>query len=156
MKINGKFEFLLRYDISEYRYNRWRQTNNPIFEKETEGIKEVAGYEEVHLDYNKTDNKFGGLAVATIEWSGCICSFLVGDLGSKNWYYTVGQYDPYCDPYWNNNIPVDNNNPEATCVWLYIRVDSTFLRVYASLCLLKKKKLLVDCPAFFVVSLCKI
>ena len=150
MKYNEKFEFLLKYDINENKYNRWRQSNNPILEKEQENIDEVEGFDYVHLDYNNT--KFGGLAVKVFETQyNCINCLLAGCLGYSDWYYGIGQYDP-CDPGWDNSIPgqvVDNNIKN---VWLYIRVASTFLRIYASECLKKNNKFTVDLFVFITIS----
>ena len=155
MKINDKFEFLLQYDISATRYNHWRQSNNPIYEYEQENKKEVTNFTPIHLDYNNSDHKFGGLAVTNIKAivpTGEICynSFLVGDLGDAGWFYAIGQYDP-CVNSWDNNIPADTDNKEVTSVWLYIRVVSTFLRVYASNCLHKKNKSVVECFIFLIL-----
>ena len=39
MKISEKFEFLLKYDTNENKYNWWKQSNNPIGQIREEILK---------------------------------------------------------------------------------------------------------------------
>ena len=87
-KIQGKYEFLLFYP-SLSGYNRWRQSNFPLYESDFDGKTCAAGYRGIHIDW--TSNEWCGL-VRSIKNSvyGCIPSLLDGTVGSQNWYYTIG------------------------------------------------------------------
>ena len=83
-KFKGKFEYLLEYPELEGT-NRWRQTNNPLFENENNSTY-VEGYESVNISF--TSNGWSGLAKST-----SINTLLDGSRLHNQWYYAIGAYN---------------------------------------------------------------
>lgn len=55
---DGKFEFLLEYPIEHpNKYNRWKQTDNPVNVQEVIGTMQAGGYTPIHIDF--TTNGWG-------------------------------------------------------------------------------------------------
>ena len=132
MKINNKFEFLLQYGSSKLKYNRWKQTKNPL-EQTEEGVTEADGFESIHLDYNEKVN-FHGLAKTTIPISdenvnNYIPSLINGIFNHRYWNYAIGQYKSY-EPCCIDYIPGETGE---SSVDLWIRVLPSFYKIYQSL-----------------------
>ena len=75
-KIRGKYEFLLLYPtLSTTQYNRWRQTNFPLYEKDFDGKTCAEGYRGIHIDWSF--NRWCGLVRSISHPSyGCIPSLI--------------------------------------------------------------------------------
>lgn len=119
---DSKFEFLLEYptDIPR-KYNRWKQTDNPIEVSEQIGDTnyKTNGYESIHIDWE--DQYWGGLLLSS---SGK--SLLDGSIGHGNWHYAIG-----CKATWIMNIdsapaiPGPNGTePIYNDIHLYVRIDN--------------------------------
>lgn len=99
-----KYEFLLEYP-SLGKYNRWRQTSNPLLADQS-----VTGYSAV--DISMTQNNWGGLALSSTKGTSCIID---GSPGATTWYYAIGQQAAY-----QGGIPA--NEPSVQEVYLWIRI----------------------------------
>lgn len=99
-----KYEFLLEYP-SLGKYNRWRQTSNPLLADQS-----VSGYSAV--DISMTQNNWGGLALSSTKGTSCIID---GSPGATTWYYAIGQQQAY-----QGGIPA--NDPSVQEVYLWIRI----------------------------------
>ena len=77
-----KYEFLLDYP-QKNGYNRWKQTNFPLNEKDNTTKSTAEGYEPIHISF--TEQYWGGLLK-----SGDSCALIEGSIGSTNWWYTIG------------------------------------------------------------------
>lgn len=95
---NTNYEFLLTYscvsgkfDITNKKYQRWKQTNNPTKETCTEGdgSAKAVGYESVTEGLG-TGNFWGGLTLSSP--SAVTSCYLNGSVGHGNWFYAVGAY----------------------------------------------------------------
>lgn len=100
-----KYEFLLEYP-SLGKYNRWRQTSNPLLADQS-----VIGYSAV--DISMTQNNWGGLALSSTKGTSCIID---GSPGATTWYYAIGQQAAY-----QGGIPA--NEPSVQEVYLWIRIS---------------------------------
>ena len=92
-KIDGKkFEFLLYYDELSISFH-WKQTNNPIFEDETEST-EANGFEYIGTLPSEYST-FGGLVTTTMgePRNNVISSLLNGQPGIPNWFFAIGILD---------------------------------------------------------------
>ena len=102
---DGKYEFLLQYpDNDTTKYNRWKQTNNPLnefVEQTSAGTGTATGYEAVHIDWNV--NYWGGLTRQNSDASSLSPTYLSGSVGHSNWYYAIG-----CVSVWSGGIPGPN------------------------------------------------
>ena len=99
-----KYEFLLEYP-SLGKYNRWRQTSNPLLADQS-----VSGYSAV--DISMTQNNWGGLALSSTKGTSTIID---GSPGNTTWYYAIGQQAAY-----QGGIPA--NEPSVQEVYLWIRI----------------------------------
>ena len=99
-----KYEFLLEYP-SLGKYNRWRQTSNPLLAKQS-----VTGYSAISI--SMTENNWGGLALSSTKVTSTIID---GSPGVETWYYAIGQQTAY-----QGGIPA--NNPAVQEVYLWIRI----------------------------------
>lgn len=99
-----KYEFLLEYP-SLGKYNRWRQTSNPLLAKQS-----VTGYSAISI--SMTENNWGGLALSSTKGTSTIID---GSPGVETWYYAIGQQTAY-----QGGIPA--NNPSVQEVYLWIRI----------------------------------
>ena len=83
-KINDKFEFVLWYPTFK---NHWRQSINPVYEKETNSDhdKNATGYEPLHIE--STVNYWGGLVYCSLKHAkGSQGALLDGSTYHVNWY----------------------------------------------------------------------
>lgn len=99
-----KYEFLLEYP-SLGKYNRWRQTSNPLLTDQS-----VSGY--AAIDINMTQNNWGGLALSSTKGTSTIID---GSPSATSWYYAIGQQAAY-----QGGIPA--NDPSVQEVYLWIRI----------------------------------
>lgn len=99
-----KYEFLLEYP-SLGKYNRWRQTSNPLLADQS-----VSGYSAVNV--SMTQNNWGGLALSSTKGTSTIID---GSPGATTWYYAIGQQAAY-----QGGIPA--NDPSVQEVYLWIRI----------------------------------
>ena len=99
-----KYEFLLEYP-SLGKYNRWRQTSNPLLAKQS-----VTGYAAISV--NMTQNNWGGLSLSSTKGTSTIID---GSPSAETWYYAIGQQTVY-----NGGIPA--NDPAVQEVYLWIRI----------------------------------
>ena len=112
---DDKFEFLLEYPEIENKYNRWKQTSNPIYSSVVEGFETNDG--DISFSY------FGGLVRRGSN------TFLHGTVIEKGWWnYAIGAYK--CD---SNNTgtfpgPCGYTFSIVNQVYLWIRVKSFTLR----------------------------
>lgn len=120
-KINGKYEFLLQYPIDDpSHYNRWKQTNAPQNEYNTQTSTgtQVAGYEAVHVDW--TSNYWGGLERNEQDATALNSTWLDGSVGHGNWHFAIGASTAY-----SRGIPSGTaviNGSTADVVELWIRI----------------------------------
>lgn len=123
-KINGKYEFLLQYPIDDpSHYNRWKQTNAPQNEYNTQtssGTK-VAGYEAVHIDW--TSNYWGGLERSAQDATALNSTWLDGSVGHGNWFYAIGSKNTH-----GRGIPSYNSTADVVELWIRIP-DATVTQV---------------------------
>lgn len=99
-----KYEFLLEYP-SLGKYNRWRQTSNPLLADQS-----VSGYSAVNV--SMTQNNWGGLALSSTKGTSTIID---GSPSATTWYYAIGQQAAY-----QGGIPA--NDPSVQEVYLWIRI----------------------------------
>lgn len=123
-KINGKYEFLLQYPIDDpSHYNRWKQTNAPQNEYNTQtssGTK-VAGYEAVHIDW--TSNYWGGLERSSRDATALDSTWIDGSVGHGNWFYAIGSKSTH-----GRGIPSYNSTADVVELWIRIP-DATVTQV---------------------------
>ena len=115
-----KYEFLLEYpDDLAGKYNRWKQTNNPLNEFVTEtsgGEGKCEGYEAIHIDWSA--NYWGGIARQKSDPAVINSSYLDGSVGHGNWWYAIGAISNF-----SGGIP----GPTAKIigrVQLWVRIDN--------------------------------
>ena len=99
-----KYEFLLEYP-SLNKYNRWRQTSNPLLASQS-----VSGYSPISIQMS--GNNWGGLSLSSTKGTSTIID---GSPGSTDWYYAIGQQAVY-----QGGIPA--NDPSVQEVYLWIRI----------------------------------
>ena len=79
-----KYEFLLE-SPSEGKYNRWRQTSDPLLTNNS-----VSGYSPITIQ--SSGNGWGGLALSTTKGTSTIID---GSPGDTTWWYAIGQQVAY-------------------------------------------------------------
>ena len=99
-----KYEFLLEYP-SLNKYNRWRQTSNPLLASQS-----VSGYSPISIQMS--GNNWGGLSLSSTKGTSTIID---GSPGSTDWYYAIGQQAVY-----QGGIPA--NDPSVQEVYLWVRI----------------------------------
>jgi len=99
-----KYEFLLEYP-SLGKYNRWRQTSNPLLTDQS-----VSGYSAV--DISMTQNNWGGLALSSTKGTSTIID---GSPGNTTWYYAIGQQAAY-----QGGIPANDSSVQEVYLWVRI------------------------------------
>ena len=99
-----KYEFLLEYP-SLGKYNRWRQTSNPLLVDQS-----VSGYSAV--DISMTQNNWGGLALSSTKGTSTIID---GSPGNTTWYYAIGQQAAY-----QGGIPANDSSVQEVYLWVRI------------------------------------
>lgn len=125
---NTNYEFLLTYncvsdkfDITNKKYQRWRQTNNPTKEtsSETEDTATAIGYEGVTENLGKMNETdyWGGLTLSST--SATESAYLNGSVGNATCFYAVGVRTWYA----TNGIPTSSTAGDSAreCL-LFIRV----------------------------------
>lgn len=115
-KINGKYEFMLTYPIDDPgHYNRWKQTNAPQNEYNTQTTSgtQVTGYEAVHIDW--TNNHWGGLERNKSDVSSINPTWLDGSVGHGNWFYAIGSSAIHA-----RGIPSYSSTPSVVELWIRI------------------------------------
>lgn len=115
-KINGKYEFLLQYPIDDpSHYNRWKQTNAPQNEHNTQSSTgtQVAGYEAVHIDW--TSNYWGGLERSSQDATALGSTWIDGSVGHGNWFYAIGSKSTH-----GRGIPSYNSTADVVELWIRI------------------------------------
>lgn len=115
-KINGKYEFLLQYPIDDpSHYNRWKQTNAPQNEYNTQSSTgtQVAGYEAVHIDW--TSNYWGGLERNNTSTTSYSLTWLDGSVGHGDWFYAIGSASTHA-----RGIPSYNSTADVVELWIRI------------------------------------
>ena len=99
-----KYEFLLEYP-SLGKYNRWRQTSNPLLTDQS-----VSGYGAV--DISMTQNNWGGLALSSTKGTSTIID---GSPGNTTWYYAIGQQAAH-----QGGIPANDSSVQEVYLWVRI------------------------------------
>ena len=126
---DNKFEFLLEYpDRGSSFYFRWKQTNNPLNEREETGKSKAFGFEPIH---NATkQNIFAGLVKTVNDNPDNKLSLLNGVpsiIGGNNWNYAVGLYKDafyYSQNTNKYNYPVsDSQGAEICALWVRLPVS---------------------------------
>ena len=101
-KINGKYEFLLKYPSKE-GYNRWRQSIFPLYEYDSKDKTCAKGYRGIHIDWNQS--RWCGLVRSVYRNDEkCIPSLIDGTIGTIDWFYSIGRINN-CSPFNTNSIP---------------------------------------------------
>ena len=115
------YEFLYEFTASNHSfyYIKWIQSNNPLNQNEDIEDTLVPGFK--NLSSNFHDSKFGGLAKTTMDLSGCIPTFINGQLNDLQWYYAIGMYTP-CQTTWDYNYIPGSYLSTAILAKLWIRV----------------------------------
>ena len=125
-KYDGKFEFIVYYPEPKL-YLWWRQSKNPVYDYEVQGIRSAEGFEPI---YNSSYiEKWGGLVRSTIKDShltsiGC---FLDGNPGIYNWWFTIGANDKVGTYVSKNQFPGPDNVLVSEVI-LLMRVHIVVLR----------------------------
>jgi len=114
-QIDGKFEFLLEYPGTS-GYNRWKQTNFPLWEPETGNL--ATGFEAINLTW--TGNSFGGLFKSKQT-----ATLLDGSRGDSLWYYAIGTIanswsSSYCSPA-GHCFPGSTSSTKCVVLWMRVR-----------------------------------
>ena len=112
-KINEKFEFLLWYPTFT---NHWRQSINPVLEKETNSNhdKNATGYEPLHI--GSTSNFWGGLVYSSMgHKKGPEGSLLDGSTYHINWYYSIAPFYPNIDRKFPGGV---NGRESEAALWV--------------------------------------
>lgn len=104
LKSDTKYEFLLHYP-NEDKTNHWKQTFDPRSGGSPQ--RPVLGYEGISIDWS--NNNWGGLE------RGSSNSYLDGSVNNSNWWYAIGNYNPY-----GGGIP-GGNGQVVSHVQLFIR-----------------------------------
>ena len=84
-------------------YFRWRQSNNPMYEYEEEGVEQARGFE--HISSNINGYHWGGLVRPTLKEKDRINTFLEGNPGINYWYYAIGMLQSVYDRWKEDGIP---------------------------------------------------
>lgn len=131
---NLSYEFMLMYNnnnqkFSTSQYNRWRQTNSPVDEKNDSNtaVHTVTGYNDTFtgastvLSKNGTTtyNNWGGLCT-----SSSTASYLDGSVGDSGYYYSVGSviaWGTYGIPVSEKANTTSFQNSASECL-LFVRV----------------------------------
>lgn len=100
-----KYEFLLEYP-SLNKYNRWRQTSNPLLASQS-----VSGYSPISIQMS--ENNWGGLSLSSTKGTSTIID---GSPGSTDWYYAIGQQQVY-----NGGIPSNDSAVQEVYLWIRIK-----------------------------------
>ena len=98
-----KYEFLLEYP-SLGKYNRWRQTSNPLLTDQS-----VSGYSAV--DISMTQNNWGGLALSSTKGS----TIIDGSPSADTWFYAIGQQTVH-----QGGIPANDSSVQEVYLWVRI------------------------------------
>lgn len=112
-KVDGKFEFVLWYPAFK---NHWRQSTNPVNEKETvcDHCKNASNYEPLHIGCN--EKYWGGLVYSsTVHSKGYQASFLDGSTYHGYWHYAIAPFYLYDD----GSYPAYDRTKESA---LWVRV----------------------------------
>lgn len=127
---DGKLEFLLEYPTDHpEKYNRWKQTNNPINETQDASGSNVDGYDPIHIDWS---NDFNGLALSD-SYSPDVTFLEASNTKNSNnisyWYYTIGRYGytPSNITSWQNKMPgphIGSVGNTVTEVVLYVKIEN--------------------------------
>lgn len=111
-KINQKFEFVLWYPSF---INHWRQSINPVLEKETNynHDRNATGYEPLHIGDNS--KYWGGLVYCCLNHSkGYEGSLLDGSTYHSNWYYSIAPFYSFGV----NIFPAGNKSEKEAALWI--------------------------------------
>ena len=114
----GKYEFLLEYPALD-GYNRWKQSNFPLNEPDSNNKTTAEGYVGIHTSWNI--NNWGGLVLSTNEQGYCL---LDGSVGSEYWYYTIGYVGNV--PKWQNGFPGPGEIVQEVYLWMRISMHPHF------------------------------
>ena len=118
-KINDKFEFVLWYPTFK---NHWRQSINPVYEKETNSDhdKNATGYEPLHIE--STANYWGGLVYCSLKHAkGSQGALLDGSTYHVNWYYSVAPFYSFG----NKTFPAAPSHLSEAALWVRIPLQFT-------------------------------
>ena len=125
-KIHGYYEFMIEYPELEYAYNRWQQSNNPIYEDEcynsTECLKTAAGFKAIET--KAYSGNWGGLVKTkyfNFGYYKSAPSLLNGTPGHIDWYFAIGQYNNSAWTYnakSYSNIPSNEKPVDTVLLWL--------------------------------------
>ena len=119
--INGKYEFLLEYP-ELIGYNRWFQTQNPLYQNDNNRI----GYSSINLSW--TGKYWEGLGLSNNEGT-----FLDGSNYLNYWWYSIGSINSdgglnkFPGPAISNTIGY-----YVSYVYLWIRIDGTQFQIYSN------------------------
>ena len=114
---NDKYEFIIHWPDFD-TYYQWRQSKNPLYELEREGIYAAEGFEPIYNGSNLANSDWGGLVKsAYVEDTKEQC-LLNGNPGVLKWFFSIGQYNN-CSSHWGNlGIPAINNATSQVDLWL--------------------------------------
>ena len=100
-----KYEFLYE-SVQEGKYNRWRQTSNPLLASQS-----VSGYSPISIQMS--GNNWGGLSLSSTKGTSTIID---GSPGSTDWWYAIGQQTAY-----QGGIPGGSAAVQEIYLWVRIK-----------------------------------
>lgn len=130
MKINNKFEFIIEYPNNIYF--RWKQSNNPLRERNVIGKYPADGFEAIHNGTNAPE--WGGL-VRAISINGKKPNALLdGNPGVGSWWFSIGMYCDCESTYATDGMPgYTYHNVRSVKLWLLFSLSN---KVYHSKCII--------------------
>ena len=146
-KIDGYYEFLLRYPYDNYELH-WKQLKNPI-----DSTYDI-GYTPIDVD-NKKFPFFSGLALS----ADTKYTLLDGTIGNttSNWYYCIGATGALSN-YWQPYIPSRYIYNKTEEVQLWLRINTTDdIQNYPNLVIqtIPSNRIHIRCSLLFIIfSLC--
>ena len=124
-KIRNKYEFIIYWQQLDSFYH-WRQSTNPIYDLEKEGVFQVEGLEMIHpTEIKEEQYEFGGLVKTTIPdvYNNSLLNGVPGNLG---WYFAIGMYQKSKQHYYNRGIPTTYDiTTQIVSLWLCVQQNST-------------------------------
>lgn len=100
----GGYEFLYE-SVQENKYNRWRQTSNPLLTSQ-----DVSGYNPISIQMS--GNNWGGLSLSSTRGTSTIID---GSPRTTDWWYAIGQQAAYQGGIPGGSIAVQE-------IYLWIRI----------------------------------
>lgn len=147
LRVKGKYEFILEWPSLKMFY-QWRQTNNPVYEYEKNGVYKAEGFEPLY-NGSKDSTCWGGLVRTTIKFSNNINSLLDGCPGTSYWYYSIGMYKTVYSQFYNTGYPTTYGRGSGTdLVYLWVRYPFNNFTIFIK----KRTKNIIILILIFLIS----